>query len=64
MKVSFLVPLMHHLVSSFNAYLQLPIAGLARVHGFTFGDSMDDDKRSKWKEFQAKIEQVQILEMM
>ncbi|KAL1538446.1 zinc finger protein ZPR1-like isoform X1 [Salvia divinorum] len=35
---------------------------LERVHGFTFGDSMDDDKRSKWKEFRAKIEQLKRLE--
>lgn len=37
------------------------IIGLERVHGFTFGDSMDDAKRSKWKDFRSKIEQVQIL---
>ncbi|KAG6392157.1 hypothetical protein SASPL_146368 [Salvia splendens] len=35
---------------------------LERVHGFTFGDSISDDKRSKWKEFQAKIEQLKRIE--
>ncbi|KAH6796109.1 hypothetical protein C2S51_037095 [Perilla frutescens var. frutescens] len=35
---------------------------LERVHGFTFGDSMDDSKKSKWKEFRAKLEQLKILE--
>ena len=56
--------LTHHLVSSSNLYLSLQraIAGLERVHGFTFGDSIDDDKRSKWKEFQAKIEQLKRIE--
>lgn len=35
---------------------------LERVHGFTFGDSMDDAKRSKWKDFRSKIEQLKSLE--
>ncbi|CAK9164726.1 unnamed protein product [Ilex paraguariensis] len=28
---------------------------LERVHGFTFGDSLDDFKRSKWLDFQARL---------
>lgn len=39
------------------------IAGLERVHGFTFGDSLDVTKRSKWVEFRTKLEKVQILKL-
>ncbi|KAL0398141.1 UNVERIFIED_CONTAM: Zinc finger protein ZPR1 [Sesamum radiatum] len=35
---------------------------LERVHGFTFGDSLDDNRRSKWKEFRAKLEKLKSLE--
>ncbi|KAL0442342.1 UNVERIFIED_CONTAM: Zinc finger protein ZPR1 [Sesamum latifolium] len=35
---------------------------LERVHGFTFGDSLDDNKRSKWKEFRAKLDKLKSLE--
>ncbi|KAK4399517.1 Zinc finger protein ZPR1 [Sesamum angolense] len=35
---------------------------LERVHGFTFGDSLDDNKRSKWKEFRAKLDKLKNLE--
>ncbi|KAI3455837.1 hypothetical protein Pfo_012500 [Paulownia fortunei] len=35
---------------------------LERVHGFTFGDSLDDTKKSKWKEFRAKLEKLKSLE--
>ncbi|KAK2997174.1 hypothetical protein RJ639_026042, partial [Escallonia herrerae] len=28
---------------------------LERVHGFTFGDSIDDNRRSKWQDFRARL---------
>jgi len=34
------------------------IAGLERVHGFTFGDSLDEDRRSKWLDFRARLVKV------
>ncbi|CAH8298279.1 unnamed protein product [Eruca vesicaria subsp. sativa] len=35
---------------------------LARVHGFTFGDSLDESKKNKWKEFGARITKLLSLE--
>ncbi|KAL3654521.1 hypothetical protein CASFOL_001506 [Castilleja foliolosa] len=35
---------------------------LEKVHGFTFGDSVEDSKKNKWKEFQAKLEKLKSLE--
>ncbi|XP_041005273.1 zinc finger protein ZPR1-like [Juglans microcarpa x Juglans regia] len=35
---------------------------LERVHGFTFGDSLDESKRSKWQEFKAKLNKLLSLE--
>ncbi|KAL6546227.1 hypothetical protein OROMI_021948 [Orobanche minor] len=35
---------------------------LDRIHGFTFGDSLDDTKKSKWKEFGAKLDKLKNLE--
>ncbi|KAL7599082.1 hypothetical protein Lser_V15G22227 [Lactuca serriola] len=31
------------------------VEGLERVHGFTFGDSLDEDRRSKWLDFKARL---------
>ncbi|KAF3947323.1 hypothetical protein CMV_026528 [Castanea mollissima] len=31
---------------------------LERVHGFTFGDSLDNHKRSKWVDFKARLDKV------
>lgn len=33
-------------------------AGLERVHGFSFGDSLDENKRSKWQDFQVRLKKV------
>lgn len=33
-------------------------ADLEKVHGFTFGDSLDECKRSKWQDFKARLNQV------
>ncbi|EPS68844.1 hypothetical protein M569_05924, partial [Genlisea aurea] len=35
---------------------------LERVHGFTFGDSLDDATKSKWNEFMTKIDKLKMLE--
>ncbi|KAL7089665.1 hypothetical protein ACP275_13G198100 [Erythranthe tilingii] len=35
---------------------------LARVHGFTFGDSLDENKRSKWIDFGTKLDKLKSLE--
>lgn len=34
--------------------------GLERVHGFTFGDSLDEDRKSKWLDFRARLDKVQV----
>ncbi|KAJ7969281.1 Zinc finger protein ZPR1 [Quillaja saponaria] len=31
---------------------------LERVHGFTFGDSLDEHKRSRWKDFREKLNKL------
>ena len=36
------------------------VTGLARVHGFTFGDSLDESKKNKWKEFGSRLTKVTI----
>lgn len=35
---------------------------LERVHGFTFGDSLGDHKRSKWQDFKARLNKLLSLE--
>ncbi|PQQ03812.1 zinc finger protein ZPR1 homolog [Prunus yedoensis var. nudiflora] len=35
---------------------------LERVHGFSFGDSLDEHKRSKWLNFQASLKKLLCLE--
>ncbi|KAF8094698.1 hypothetical protein N665_0355s0011 [Sinapis alba] len=35
---------------------------LARVHGFTFGDSMDESKKNKWREFGSRLTKLLSLE--
>lgn len=34
------------------------LADLGRVHGFTFGDSLDDCKRNKWQDFKSRLLKV------
>ncbi|KAF5747989.1 zinc finger protein ZPR1-like [Tripterygium wilfordii] len=31
---------------------------LERVHGFTFGDSLEEDKKSKWLDFEARLSKL------
>ncbi|KAK6266336.1 hypothetical protein QUC31_017173 [Theobroma cacao] len=31
---------------------------LERVHGFTFGDSLDDSKKNKWLDFKARLSKI------
>ena len=33
-------------------------AGLERVHGYSFGDSLDDNRKNKWQDFGAKLMKV------
>ncbi|KAK6645810.1 hypothetical protein PHAVU_L008901 [Phaseolus vulgaris] len=35
---------------------------LERVHGFTFGDSLDENSRSKWIDFKARLNKLLSLE--
>ncbi|XP_050228426.1 uncharacterized protein LOC126677705 [Mercurialis annua] len=35
---------------------------LERVHGFTFGDSMDDCKKGKWQDFREKLKKLLSME--
>ncbi|KAI6703086.1 hypothetical protein NL676_012222 [Syzygium grande] len=35
---------------------------LERVHGFTFGDSLDDHKKAKWKDFKERLRKLLSLE--
>lgn len=32
--------------------------GLEKVHGYSFGDSLDENRRSKWLDFQARLKKV------
>ncbi|KAL9276412.1 hypothetical protein ACSQ67_026044 [Phaseolus vulgaris] len=38
------------------------VEGLERVHGFTFGDSLDENSRSKWIDFKARLNKLLSLE--
>lgn len=43
----------------FLAEVNIPMTvGLEKVHGFTFGDSLDDHKRAKWKDFRERLRKV------
>lgn len=35
---------------------------LGRVHGFTFGDSLDDNKKSRWQDFRTRLDKLLGLE--
>uniref|UniRef100_A0A5B7BA03 Putative zinc finger protein ZPR1 isoform X1 n=1 Tax=Davidia involucrata TaxID=16924 RepID=A0A5B7BA03_DAVIN len=35
---------------------------LERVHGFTFGDSLDDGQRSRWQDFRARLNKLLSME--
>ncbi|KAK8637058.1 hypothetical protein V6N13_064488 [Hibiscus sabdariffa] len=34
------------------------VEGLERVHGFTFGDSLDESKKNKWRDFKASLNKI------
>ncbi|PPD89661.1 hypothetical protein GOBAR_DD13391 [Gossypium barbadense] len=34
------------------------VEGLERVHGFTFGDSLDECKKNKWLDFKARLNKI------
>ncbi|KAL8513056.1 hypothetical protein ACS0TY_019297 [Phlomoides rotata] len=50
------------LVTTVEGLISKISESLERVHGFTFGDSLDDSKRSKWKEFRANLDKLKSLE--
>lgn len=39
-------------------YVWFLCTDLERVHGFTFGDSLDEYKRSKWQDFKTRLNKV------
>ncbi|RVW42220.1 Zinc finger protein ZPR1-like [Vitis vinifera] len=51
----------HYLTVAMWTY-QSDTADLERVHGFTFGDSLDDSKRSKWQDFRVRLSKLLSLE--
>ena len=51
------------MIELYSSYVLIPsvecvLTGLARVHGFTFGDSLDESKKNKWKEFGSRLTKV------
>jgi len=38
--------------------MRFACSGLERVHGFTFGDSLDENSRSKWIDFKTRLNKV------
>ncbi|PPS20355.1 hypothetical protein GOBAR_AA00244 [Gossypium barbadense] len=38
--------------------LGVPEESLERVHGFTFGDSLDESKKNKWLDFKARLNKI------
>ncbi|PNX86488.1 zinc finger protein ZPR1-like [Trifolium pratense] len=38
---------------------QVPaMAGLEKVHGYSFGDSLEDHRKSKWLDFQTRLNKL------
>ncbi|CAA0832237.1 ZPR1 zinc-finger domain protein [Striga hermonthica] len=50
------------LVTTVEGLISKISESLERVHGFTFGDSLDDSRKSKWKDFRAKLDKLKNLE--
>ncbi|CAA3017111.1 zinc finger ZPR1-like isoform X1 [Olea europaea subsp. europaea] len=50
------------LVTTVEGLISKISESLERVHGFTFGDSLDDTRKSKWKEFRVRIDKLRSLE--
>ncbi|GFQ04826.1 zinc finger protein zpr1 [Phtheirospermum japonicum] len=50
------------LVTTVEGLISMIGESLERVHGFTFGDSLQDSKKSKWKEFGAKLDKLKSLD--
>ncbi|CAI9760036.1 unnamed protein product [Fraxinus pennsylvanica] len=50
------------LVTTVEGLISKISESLERVHGFTFGDSLDDTRRSKWKEFRARLDKLKNLD--
>ncbi|XP_057970766.1 uncharacterized protein LOC131159690 isoform X2 [Malania oleifera] len=43
------------IVTTIEGLMKKISENLERVHGFTFGDSVDDNKRTKWQEFRTRL---------
>jgi zinc finger protein len=50
------------LVSTIEGLITKISENLARVHGFSFGDSVDENKKQKWVDFVAKLDKLLTLE--
>ncbi|XP_022892473.1 zinc finger protein ZPR1-like isoform X2 [Olea europaea var. sylvestris] len=46
------------LVTTVEGLISKISESLERVHGFTFGDSLDDTRRRKWKEFRTRLDKL------
>ncbi|GER57387.1 ZPR1 zinc-finger domain protein [Striga asiatica] len=50
------------LVTTVEGLISKISESLERVHGFTFGDSLDDSRKSKWKDFRSKLDKLKNLD--
>ncbi|XP_020976764.1 zinc finger protein ZPR1 [Arachis ipaensis] len=50
------------LVSTVEGLITKINESLQRVHGFTFGDSLDENRKSKWLDFKEKLDKLLSLE--
>ncbi|CAA3019089.1 zinc finger ZPR1 [Olea europaea subsp. europaea] len=50
------------LVTTVEGLISKISESLERVHGFTFGDSLDDTRRRKWKEFRTRLDKLKSLD--
>ncbi|XP_057436587.1 uncharacterized protein LOC130729000 [Lotus japonicus] len=50
------------LVTTVEGLISKISESLERVHGFTFGDSLDQDRKSKWIDFKARLDKLLSLE--
>ncbi|KAL0912772.1 hypothetical protein M5K25_016175 [Dendrobium thyrsiflorum] len=50
------------LVTTVEGLVTKTIENLERVHGFMFGDSLDEERKKKWQEFNHKLKKLLDLE--
>ncbi|XWS35363.1 hypothetical protein CRYUN_Cryun21dG0119500 [Craigia yunnanensis] len=46
------------IVTTFEGLITKISESLERVHGFTFGDSLDESKKTKWLDFKARLNKI------